>query len=71
MEMDENKDQPKRVSSCFEGAAFAELVQRVLGREGVGSLCAEMMRSLTKRGHEAPAGRPGAGPDIDITGGKK
>ena len=51
--MDENKDQPKKISTCFEGATFAEMMQKIMGKEGIGSLCEEMMRSLTKRRRES------------------
>jgi len=44
----ENKDQPRKVSSCFEGSSFAEMMQKILGEERIGSLCEEMMRSLMK-----------------------
>ena len=45
-EMDENKDQPRKVSTCFEGSSFAEMMQKIMGSEGIGSLSEEMMRSL-------------------------
>jgi hypothetical protein len=51
-EMDEKKDQPKKVSTCFEGASFAEMMQKILGKEGIGSLSDEMMRALTERRKE-------------------
>jgi len=44
--MDENKDQPRKVSTCFEGSSFAEMMQKIMGSEGIGSLSEEMMRSL-------------------------
>ena len=42
--MDENKDQPRKVSSCFDGQACAEMMQKIMDEEGIGSLCEEMMR---------------------------
>ena len=45
-ETDENKDQPRKVSTCFEGSSFAEMMQKIMGAEGIGSLSEEMMRSL-------------------------
>jgi hypothetical protein len=51
--MDENKDQPRKISTCFEGSSFAEMMQKIMGKEGIGSLCEEMMRSLTKRRRES------------------
>jgi len=50
--MDKKKDQPRKVSSCFEGVTFAEMMQKIMDKEGIGSLCEEMMRSLTKRRRE-------------------
>jgi hypothetical protein len=44
--MDENKDQPRKLSTCFEGSSFAEMMQKIAGTEGIGSLSEEMMRSL-------------------------
>ena len=49
----ETKDQPGRVSTCFEGAPFAELMQEVLGEHGIGSLCQEMMKTLNSRPSKA------------------
>jgi hypothetical protein len=51
--MDENKDQPRKISTCFEGSSFAEMMQKIMGEEGIGSLCEEMMRSLTERRRES------------------
>lgn len=42
----DNKVQPRRVSTCFEGSSFAEMTQKIVGVEGIGSLSEEMMRSL-------------------------
>lgn len=47
--MKENKGQPKEVSTCFDGSPAAEMMQKVLGEQRIGSLCEELMRSLTKR----------------------
>lgn len=44
--MDENKDQLRKLSTCFEGSSFAEMMQKIVGAEGIGSLNEEMMRSL-------------------------
>jgi len=51
--MDENKDQPKKVSICFEGSSCAEMMQKIVGGERIGSLCEAMMRSMTKRRRES------------------
>ncbi len=50
--MKENKGQQKKVSTCFEGSSFAEMMQKIMGEEGIGSLCEEMMRSLIKKLNE-------------------
>ena len=47
--MDENKDQPKKVSTCFEGPACAAMIEKISGEEKIGSLCQEMMRSWAKK----------------------
>jgi hypothetical protein len=51
--MKENEDQPKRVSTCFEGSPCAELMQEVLSEGGIGSLCEEMMRAMANRSEGA------------------
>jgi len=55
--MDENKDQPRKVSSCFDGQACAEMMQKIMDEEGIGSLCEEMMRSVMK-GRRETKGEP-------------
>jgi hypothetical protein len=50
--MKENKDQPKKVSTCFEGSPAAEMMQKIMGEQGIGSLCEEMMRSLITKLNE-------------------
>ncbi len=44
--MNENKDQSKKVSTCFEGSPCAEMLQTIMGEQGIGSLCDEMMKSM-------------------------
>jgi hypothetical protein len=59
--MDKKKDQPGKVSSCFEGPAGAEMMLKIMNADGVGSLCEGMMRSLVKRcgkGEEKPGEKP-------------
>jgi hypothetical protein len=50
--MKENKGQPKKVSTCFEGSPTAEMMQKIMGEQGIGSLSEEMMRSLIKKLNE-------------------
>jgi len=50
--MKDNKGQPKKVSTCFEGSPTAEMMQTIMGKQGIGSLCEEMMRSLIKKPNE-------------------
>jgi hypothetical protein len=50
--MKENKGQPKKMSTCFEGSPSAEMLQKIMGEQGIGSLCEEMMRSLIKKLNE-------------------
>jgi hypothetical protein len=49
--IDENKDQPRKVSTCF-ALSGAEMMQKIMGEEGIGSLCEAMMRSLIKKLNE-------------------
>jgi hypothetical protein len=51
--MSEYKDEPRPVSTCFDGSPCAELMQKVMSEHGIGSLSAEMMRSLLNSEHEA------------------
>ncbi len=44
--MKEDKDQQKKVSTCLEGSPYAEMMQKIMGEHGIGSLSEEMMRSL-------------------------
>jgi hypothetical protein len=50
--MKENKGQPIKMSTCFEGSPSAEMMQKIMGKQGVGSLCEEMMRSLINKLNE-------------------
>jgi hypothetical protein len=50
--MKENKGQPKEASTCFEGPLSAEMMQQIMGKQGIGSLCEERMRSLIKKLNE-------------------
>jgi len=50
--MKENKGQPKKVSTCFEGSPAAEMMKKIMGEQGIGSLCEEMMRSLIRKLNE-------------------
>ncbi len=47
--MKENKEEPRKVSTCFEDSPCAELMEKIMGEGGVGSLCEEMMRSMAGR----------------------
>lgn len=48
-EVKDNKEQPRQVSTCFEGLPSAEMMQKILGETGIGSLSAEMMRTSVKK----------------------
>lgn len=52
--MDENKDQPRKLSTCFEASSFAEMMQKIVSAERIGSLSEEMMRSLIEKLNEDP-----------------
>ncbi len=47
--MEEKKDKQKEFSTCVEGSHFAEMMQKMMGQQGTGSLCEEMMRSMMKK----------------------
>ena len=44
--MADKKDMDKEFDTCFENTPFAELMQKMAGRQGVGSLCAERMKKV-------------------------
>jgi len=44
--MADKKDAHKEFDTCFENRPFAELMQKMMGGQGVGSLCAEMMKKI-------------------------
>jgi hypothetical protein len=44
--MTDKKDVHKEFDTCFENGPFAELMQKMMGKQGVGSLCAEMMKKI-------------------------
>ncbi len=50
--MKEDKDPLRQVSTCLDGLPGAELIRKIMGEEGIGSLCEERMRSLLKTGRE-------------------
>jgi hypothetical protein len=48
--MADKSENQKEFSTCFERLPFAEMMQKMMGKQGVGSLCAEMMKKIM--GHE-------------------
>jgi hypothetical protein len=50
--MKENKDQQSRAGTCFEEAPCAEMMEKILGEQGIGSLSEEMMRTWAERCRE-------------------
>jgi hypothetical protein len=55
--MADKQDHQKDFSTCFEKLPFAEMMRKMLGRQGVGSICSEMMAKIMKRqegGHSFP-----------------
>ncbi len=52
--MKENKDEPKKVGTCFDGSPCAEMMEKIMGEAGIGSLCEEMMRALGKQNGQSP-----------------
>ena len=47
--MAEKKEHQKEFSTCLENGHFAEMMQKMMGQKGVGSLCAEMMKKVTEK----------------------
>jgi len=47
--MADKKDLHKEFGTCFEKLPFAEMLRKMSGRQGVGSLCAEMMEKIMGR----------------------
>jgi hypothetical protein len=47
--MKENASRQKTLSTCFEGSPTAEMMQKIMGQQRIGSLSEEMMRSLIKK----------------------
>ena len=47
--MAEKKEYQKEFSTCLENIPFAEMMQKMMGQKGVGSLCAEMMKKVTEK----------------------
>jgi histone H3/H4 len=47
--MADKKDAHKEFSTCFEKLPFAEMMRKMTSRQGVGSLCAEMMEKVMER----------------------
>jgi hypothetical protein len=46
--MDEKKEKQK-ISTCMENIPFAEMMQRMAGQKGIGSLCADMMKQVMEK----------------------
>ena len=44
--MGEKKVNQKEFSTCLEGLSCAEMMKKMTGQQGMGSLCEEMMRSM-------------------------
>ncbi len=50
--MSDKKDTVKDFSCCFEKSPFAEMMRKMMGQQGVGSLCAEMMKMINEQGKD-------------------
>lgn len=57
--MASEKKKTKPFSTCMEDVPFAQAMQELLGQQGMGSLCAEMMKRIRE---QQGAGRPGPCP---------
>jgi hypothetical protein len=47
--MADKKDTDKQFDTCFANSPFAEFMQKMAGRQGLGSLCAEMMKKILEK----------------------
>ncbi len=47
--MAEKEENKKGFSTCMEGFPCAEMMQKMMGQEGIGSLCAEMMKKVMEK----------------------
>jgi hypothetical protein len=50
--MADKKDAHKEFSTCFEKLPFAEMLRKMMGQQGVGSLCAEVMKKIMEHQEE-------------------
>jgi hypothetical protein len=49
MQMAEKEENKKGFSTCLEDIPFAEMMQKMMGQKGIGSLCAEMMKKAMEK----------------------
>jgi hypothetical protein len=49
MQMAIKEENIKGFSTCLENIPFAEMMQKMMGQKGVGSLCAEIMKKVTEK----------------------
>jgi hypothetical protein len=47
--MAQQKENKKDFSTCIDDSPFAEMMQKLSGQQGIGSLCAEMMKSIMEK----------------------
>ena len=47
--MTEENASTKEFNTCCENVHFAEMMQKMMGRKGIGSLCAEMMKKVSQK----------------------
>ncbi len=50
--MADKKDLHKEFTTCFEKLPFSEMMRKMLGQQGIGSLCAEMMKKIVEHQEE-------------------
>lgn len=53
--MTEKKDSQKEFDTCLDTLPYAEMILKILGQNGIGSLCADIMKKMSDhQGKEAP-----------------
>ncbi len=47
--MSHKKSTQREFGTCFENMPFAEQMRKMMGEQGIGSLCAEMMKKVMEK----------------------
>jgi hypothetical protein len=61
--MAEKKESEKGFNTCLENPFMVEMMQKMLGQEGIGSLCTKMMKQVMEK-----SGNGGSSPCAEMMG---